>query len=104
MPVMHALQKARYVAGILFGPRGSAACLRRSASVAQVAARQGAELRRLLVEYGLSEREAYVMRHCLAMIHERLDSGFLTRQEAIAAMNELDVAPWVQTRILGDVK
>lgn len=44
------------------------------------------------------------MRHCLAMIHERLDSGLLTRQEAIAAMNELDVAPWVQTRILGDVK
>lgn len=38
------------------------------------------------------------------MIHERLDSGLLTREEAIAAMNELDVAPCVQTRILGDVK
>lgn len=101
---MHTLQKARYVAGILFGPRGSVARLRLKSSAAKAAAGQGAELRRLLVEYGLCEREAYVMRHCLAMIHEQLDSGFLTREEAIAAMNELDVAPWVQTRILGDVK
>lgn len=102
---MHTLQKARYVAGILFGPRGSAARLRRSASVAQVAARQGAELYCVYRESrDADRRKDHAKRQRVAEIHEAHVNGMASLDECLNAMFGNDVKPRVILRVIGDAR